>query len=396
MKKFLWVFALLLALVLAFTACDGAPATSTTESQEGTGSTNDTTVDPCEEHTYGEWVTVEEATCAKTGLRRRTCTVCNYVKEDTTSLKLHTHQAVGKVDATCDKDGHTSGTNCSVCGYVISGCEVILAKGHKFKDGECTVCNAPSPVNDAYILLYATKKGGYLETALRNCGFGVMVNVVGGDSTTEPEFDNFDLVIFDGVEPVELPEGKSACYVNTPTLPSGLATYGASINSNTGTPLFANTYNKIGKQITNKVTVSDAVVYSVNPLTGLNSAFSPFLMAGANNAAVAGEVNGTKTIIVGFAIEESNLTLSASDLVTLVYNMVEYSMLGILPEAEACKHSQESVKGYDATCEQDGLSNGISCSKCGAVLIPQEVKPATGHKYDENGVCKNCGKEKEE
>ncbi len=36
-----------------------------------------------EAHTYGEWVTVTEATCHSDGLQQRTCSVCNYVQSKT-------------------------------------------------------------------------------------------------------------------------------------------------------------------------------------------------------------------------------------------------------------------------------------------------------------------------
>ena len=406
MKKFLVIFALLLTMLLVFVSCEGVPSVNTKDSSETTDSTgtsdstNDSQVPECLLHTYGDWVTTVEATCAKTGIRIRTCSVCGYVKEDVTSLRLHTKQAVGKVEATCTKDGHTSGTNCSVCGAVISGCEPIAAKGHKFQGNECTVCGEPSPVNDAYILLYSSQTQGTLEAALRSCGFGVTVYVENDDMVSKaPNLNEYDIIIFDGVEPVEVPAGKAVWYLDTPSLPGSIGEYGAQDDSqynNGGISLFANTYNKIGKQLTSKVDISEAVVGKYKPLLNLNSAMSPFMMAGTNTVAAAGEIDGGKVIVFGFSIKNSNLALLITDYIILVYNMVEYSILGILPEAEPCKHAQQSVKGYDATCEKDGLSSSIVCSKCGEVLIPAEVKPAKGHKYDENGVCKNCGKEKTE
>lgn len=47
-------------------------------------------------------------------------------------------------------------------------------------------------------------------------------------------------------------------------------------------------------------------------------------------------------------------------------------------------------EGRDATCEEEGLTEGSHCEKCGKVLKEQEVTPALGHDYQE-GICTRCG-----
>ncbi|MBQ1264199.1 MAG: hypothetical protein IIY04_02135, partial [Oscillospiraceae bacterium] len=47
-------------------------------------------------------------------------------------------------------------------------------------------------------------------------------------------------------------------------------------------------------------------------------------------------------------------------------------------------------EGKDATCTEDGLTDGIICSVCGEVIKAQEPIKATGHNYV-NGTCTNCG-----
>lgn len=59
---------------------------------------------------------------------------------------------------------------------------------------------------------------------------------------------------------------------------------------------------------------------------------------------------------------------------------------------KSCTHPQSkqvTVKGYDATCTEDGLTEGIYCSNCfGTVKSSQKIK-ANGHNY-ENGKCTVC------
>ena len=50
------------------------------------------------------------------------------------------------------------------------------------------------------------------------------------------------------------------------------------------------------------------------------------------------------------------------------------------------------IKGKDATCTQDGITDGAECSICGKVTLEQEIIEAYGHTTD-NGVCDRCGVE---
>ena len=42
-------------------------------------------------------------------------------------------------------------------------------------------------------------------------------------------------------------------------------------------------------------------------------------------------------------------------------------------------HTEETIPGKAATCTETGLTDGVKCSVCGEVLVPQTVIPATGH-----------------
>ena len=63
-------------------------------------------------------------------------------------------------------------------------------------------------------------------------------------------------------------------------------------------------------------------------------------------------------------------------------------------------HTEVTVTGYAATCLESGMTDGISCSVCQAVLKAQEPTPRLGHdyKYTDNGdgthhvSCSRCSK----
>ena len=60
----------------------------------------------------------------------------------------------------------------------------------------------------------------------------------------------------------------------------------------------------------------------------------------------------------------------------------------------SCSHSEKKViSGRDATCTAEGITTGIKCETCGAVLIPQREIPKTAHTYDDDmdTTCNVCG-----
>ena len=147
-------------------------------------------------HTYGEWVTITEATCTATGSKKHTCTACGYSetatipatghsygdwKSNATShwkecncgekadLSAHTYGAWETVTAaTCTKGGERKHT-CTACGY--SETENISATGHNyvsvvtpptdFEEGYTT--HTCSRCGDSYVDSYTEPTGDYSE-----------------------------------------------------------------------------------------------------------------------------------------------------------------------------------------------------------------------------------------
>ena len=54
-----------------------------------------------------------------------------------------------------------------------------------------------------------------------------------------------------------------------------------------------------------------------------------------------------------------------------------------------CEHVEEIIPGKAATCTETGLTEGKYCSKCGEILMGQEIVPAQGHKF-ETITCLLC------
>ena len=87
-----------------------------------------------------------------------------------------------------------------------------------------------------------------------------------------------------------------------------------------------------------------------------------------------------------------------------LYNGVTFKMLWVDGEGNqietyhinekfqcAAGHTEKAVAGYDVTCTEDGLTDGIVCDVCKETLKKQEVISAPGHiDSDEDGRCNGC------
>lgn len=107
---------------------------------------NDPSEPEVHQHTYGNWFTVTEPTCTKTGLQQRNCTSENCESFETAPIATidHDYEEVIK-EATCTVDG--SKTYTCACGH--SKSEVIAATGHDHKFVETI---APTCTEEGYDL----------------------------------------------------------------------------------------------------------------------------------------------------------------------------------------------------------------------------------------------------
>ena len=86
-------------------------------------------------HDYGEWTTTKEATCTEVGEAERICSRDASHKE-TKELPASGHQEkeIEEIPATCTEAGRSAGTECIVCGQILSGGEELPPLGHDYGD----------------------------------------------------------------------------------------------------------------------------------------------------------------------------------------------------------------------------------------------------------------------
>ena len=129
-----------------------------------------------------------------------------------------------------------------------------------------------------------------------------------------------------------------------------------------------------------------------------------------SHCATCGEVIVAQEVIpalgheIGTFTRVSNPTCTQTGLETSVCTRCGETIERVIP---ATGHTEEVLPGTPATCTEAGLSDGVRCSVCGAVLVAQEAIPAKGHTYGETvvieeascisdgkqeSVCVDCGK----
>ena len=87
-------------------------------------------------HNWDAGTVISEATCAKTGTIVYHCSICEETRTETIPKKEHTIVKDNAVEATCEIEGKTEGSHCSVCNTVIKKQEFVPKKEHSWNSGE--------------------------------------------------------------------------------------------------------------------------------------------------------------------------------------------------------------------------------------------------------------------
>ena len=130
-------------------------------------------------HTWDAGKITQEATCAKTGIKTYTCTVCKTTKtENVPATGNHKNTELRNAkEATCTAEGYTGDTYCKDCGTKLQTGKAIAKKSHTWDAGKitqeatcaktgiktytCTVCKTTKTEN-------VPATGNHKNTELRN------------------------------------------------------------------------------------------------------------------------------------------------------------------------------------------------------------------------------------
>lgn len=402
MKKYLVLISLLLVVFAMFTGCgkdEDAKNTSTSSTTTIPSIPNLDDNFTCEEHVFGEWQEVFAPTCTEDGLQQCVCTVCFQQIVAGIPKKGHVPTTEdGYIKPTCKTEGKTARTVCSTCNKVLEESEIIPKLDHEYDlYGYCINCFEKDPFNDLRIVIFTKPEdSAYSLTAvLDSLGLNYTFSYVMGD--VADTLSSYDIYIYNGVCPSALPTDGATWLLNPPSLPNNLSSSFTVFNSSSeGYPISLVTSNPVAEIINKNVNESSGSIRlsasAYRLFTIIEDGLFPIMVNEENPVMFAGSVNNLPVIITAFSFSDSSLPTMVSAFPILINNMARYSFDVVHKiERPSCTHERVNIDAIDPTCVNPGLTKGIKCSKCGKILIPQEVvKPTGKHDLDETGNCKNC------
>ena len=378
-----------------------------------------TTVQVEVEHDWQSNYTVDKKpTCTENGSQSIHCDVCNAINENKVKvIKATGHKAekIAGKEATCTEDGLTEGSKCSVCGEILEKQEIIKATGHKAekiagKEATCTEdgltegskCSVCGEVLEKQEVIKATshkaEKIAGKEATCTEDGLteGSKCSVCGEIlkkqeviEATGHKWSAWEVI----KEASETEEGsrRRVCENDKAHVEAEVI------------PVLAHVH-KLAKIEAKKATCTEDGNKEYYVCSGCKKIFA--------DADAAKEINKEDTVVkaTGHKAEK----IAGKEATCTEDGLTEGSKCSvcgeILEEQEVIKaigHKAEKIAGKEATCTENGLTEGSKCSVCGEILEKQEVIKATGHKVvkdsavpatttttglSEGSHCSVCGK----
>ncbi len=350
------------------------------------------------------------ATCTKNGLSDgKHCSVCNIVIQKPVTIKATGHVVVTDKaeNATCTISGKTEGAHCSVCNTIIKAQVTINATGHtvvtdnavkatctqsgKTEGSHCSMCNLTITPQ---VVINAHHNFGS-DNICTSCGYEIKVTTT---LTYKLNADNKSYTVTGITNSYErdivIPDtynGKPVTGIDSNAFAGCNNILSISIHANiafigkgafSGCASLSNIYFfgtqaqwiEISTNIRIDITCGDYLVYCTDGILSKN---------------------GTVVVHVHtIVIEKAKDATCTQDGKTEGSHCSSCGVI-IKPQVVISAYGHKAVvdKGYAATCVVPGKTDGAHCSVCGIVTIQQTNIPVEGHDYH-NGICSVCSDQK--
>ena len=388
------------------------------------------------DHEFGDWAVVKASTCTVEGEERRQCANCEHY--ETQKIAVVAHNYVATVTApTCDQAGYTTYT-CSLCqnSYTDNFTDPI---GHKYEatwdwaddkatatititcqnEGcqynatpfvkeiktECTVFD--STVNKEGRKEYHVRFefDGHSFADEKQEKIPVKEHSHEGCEMQYNKFNHWykcpDCKGNSGKIPHEFDEGtvvkEATCKTEGEIVYKCECGYekteriSKSDNHTTGTNFYRdgathwNVCTECGEKVNEAEHSWDSGAFTKEVTCTENGIITYRCACGASKAEEVPALGHTEEVLAG-----QNATCTENGLSDGVWCSACGEILVAQEEIPALGHTEEVLAGQNATCTENGLSDGVWCPTCGEILVAQEEIPAPGHTF-QDGACTVCG-----
>ena len=343
-----------------------------------------------------------EATCTESGLTAGShCSICGkvIVAQRTVRAKGHTLVTDPAIAATCTVDGLTEGKHCSVCDEVITPQTVVEAKGHTIvtdkavaatctKEGltegsHCSVCGV--------ILKAQEKVNSKGHTVVTDSAVAPTCSTEGLTEGSHCSTCGEVLVAQQRVEHLEHQWDEGNISKEPGCTKNGEKTYECELCHAKRTEVIRSTGHKAETD------------EAIDP-----TCTEPGLSVGSHCSKCGKVIISQQTLEpLGHLWNEGFYTVVPTCTKAGVHvSTCERCGEGKEETVAAYGHAEVIDKSVEATCTENGLTEGSHCSVCKEVLKAQEEIKATGHSWDTGKVttaatcekagvktfsCQNCG-----
>ena len=333
---------------------------------------------PKHKHLY-QLKVLNPSTCVTKGIGEQVCTLCGDFYEEEIKATGHKEVKDAAVAATCETNGKTEGSHCSVCDEVLKEQTEVPALGHNWDSGKitkaatcteagvktytCTRCQKTKTeeikatghkeVKDAAVAATCEKAGKTEGSHCSVCG-----EVIEAQTEVPALGHNWDAGKIT----------KAATCTET-----GVKTYTCTRCQKTKTEEIKATGHK---------EVKDAAVAATCEKAGKTE---------GSHCSVCGKViKAQKEVpVLGHNWDAGKITKAATCTETGVktYTCTRCQKTKT-EEIKATGHKEVKDAAVAATCEKAGKTEGSHCSVCGKVIKAQKEVPVLGHNWDAGKITK--------
>ena len=290
---------------------------------------------PIKEHNYGDWATIQPATCLDNGIQQRFCLDCGKSFNGIIPALGHSEVIDVAAPATCTTAGITQGKHCSRCNTILVPQQEIEALGHNYEfshfvwDGFTAQALYVCSHNEEHILQFYA--------------------IITSDVTSSPTCTTMGIRTY------------TAIYDNhIDTKQEILSALGHDLQHHTAQEP---TCTNIGVNAYDTCSRCDYTTYEEVPALGH---------------------------------DYNSITISPACL-TQGYTTHTCTRCGdsfVDSYVDALEHNEIIDNAIAPTCEETGLTQGSHCSRCGETLVEQKEVEILGHDYDDHNICTRCGDHK--